>query len=260
MKYIFLKHRLVQSNYRTKAISCTNIIVILLIIVGLLVTNCETITGTEDDELAYVRFIHMAAGTDEIDFIYKDLDDDYYYVIVYEVTYGEQYGYYYFVADSNRNFRAYLSGTNLVVASATITLEEDGKYSILATDFGTSINPSLLVISDTTITPSSGKVFLRFLHASADAPELDIIGDKGVFTVTNLSQYQNSTYTELDAGTYEYSVVSSDTGSELLHVDAMTLISGVSYIIILSGSISGLPGPEFNAKIYQETSVEGKLE
>ena len=195
MKYIFLKHRLVQSNYRTKAISCTNIIVILLIIVGLLVTDCETITGTEDDELAYVRFIHMAAGTDEIDFIYKDLDDDYYYVIVYEVTYGEQYGYYYFVADSNRNFRAYLSGTNLVVASATITLEEDGKYSILATDFGTTINPSLLVISDTTLSTLE----LSNLPLNGVGTHTKVISDDSARLVifSALSAFSISSYAEL---------------------------------------------------------------
>jgi hypothetical protein len=227
------------------------------ILVTLALGGCDSNTTGSDEEYVYasVRFVHSAPSTELIDFAYLVYDSDYYADAATEVSYGEQNGYFAFVADS-RTFRAYVSGSSLSAASITISLAENGKYTIIANDLEAAINPSLLAFADTTGAPDSGKVLLRFVHVSADAPNLDILKSDSNPLVTDLSRYQASGYVEIDAGTYEFTAVSSGTDTKLLTLDPMTLTSGVNYTIILSGSAYGLPGPQLNARIYQETSVE----
>lgn len=237
--------------------------VLLSSIIGLMVSGCgESLTEseegpipTETTEEAEVRFIHSAASTDEIDIYYLDLNSDYFEGIVANAEYGKQYGYYNFYTGT-RSFEAYLTGTNLIGATITYEFENEGKYSVIATDFGATLNPSLGIFPDTTDLPPVGSAFLRFIHASADAPDIDIHGGDDTPIVESLSRYQTSVYFELDAGTYVYRAVTSDTGTDLPRLDPITLISGMSYTAILSGSVNGLPGPGFNIKTYPETSIE----
>jgi hypothetical protein len=227
------------------------------ILVALVVGGCDSKTTGSDEEYAYasVRFVHSAPSTEQIDFAYLVYNSEYYDNAATEASYGDQYGYFLFVAGS-RSFRAYLSGTSLSVASITIPLAENGKYTIVAGDLEAAINPSLLEFADTTVTPDSGKAFLRFIHVSADAPDLDILRADSSALVVDLKQYQASPYFELDAGTYEFSAVSYVSGTELLKLPPFTLTSGISYSVILSGTAYSLPGSPLNAVIYQEMGVE----
>jgi hypothetical protein len=232
-------------------------IIVFITLVSLMLGGCESNSTDSDEEYAYasVRFIHSAPSTELIDFAYLVYGEDYYADAVTEASYGEQYGYFAFVADS-RTFRVYLSETNLSVANTTISLTENGKYTIIATDLEATINPELMGVADAFETPPSGKVFLRFIHASADAPNLNIIKKDSSALLSDIARYQASDYVELDAGTYEFTAVSSDSGTELLTMPPLTLISSVIYTAILSGSVYGLPGPELNVRNYQETGVE----
>jgi hypothetical protein len=204
---------------------------------------------------ASVRFIHSSPSIDLMDFACLVQNEDYYYSIVEEVAYGEQHGYY-SVVSGTRSFRVYTSGTSLSIASITFSSESGRKYTIIADDLDAAINPSLLAIADTTEAPESGKAFLRFVHVSADAPAMDIRKADSSLLVFDLERYQASGYVDLDAGTYDFLAFSSGTDSQILALPPLTLTSGISYTVLLSGSAYGLPGVALNAKIYQETGVE----
>ena len=237
--------------------------VLLFTVIGLMVSGCgesvteseEVTTPTESTEEAEIRFIHSAASTDEIDIYYLDLNNDIFEGIISNAEYGKQYGYYSFNSGT-RSFEVYLAGTNLTGATVTGEFEDGGKYSVIATDFDATLNPSLIVFPDTTDAPPIGSAFLRFIHASADAHDIDILGGDDTPIVESLSLYQAAAYIEIDAGTTVYRAVSSDSGIDHPRLDAITLLSGVSYTAILSGSVNGLPGPGFNLKMYPETSIE----
>jgi len=228
-----------------------------LILVALLIAGCDNGSTDSGEEYVYasVRFIHSAPNTEQIDFAYIVYDSDYYANAVEEVSYGEQNGYFGFVAGS-RSFRAYLSGTSLSVANVTVTLAENGKYTIVANDLDATINPDLLAIADTTQIAPEGKSFLRFLNVSADAPDMDIKRADSSLLVTGLGRYEASGYIELDAGTYRFTAVSSGSDIQLLALDPLTFTSTVCYTVILSGTAYALPGAQLNAKIYQETGVD----
>jgi len=220
-----------------------------------LLGGCDRKSTNSDDAYGSVRFIHSAPSTDLIDFTYLLYDSDQYGDIATEVGYGEQNGYFVFLSGT-RTFRVYLSGTSLSIASVTTSVEENKKYTVITCDLEAAINPSLLVVADTTQAPESGKAFLRFIHASADAPDLDIRGSDGNPLVEDLGRYEASGYIELDAGTYEFTAVSSGTETELLGLVPLTLTSSISYTAILSGSAYGLPGAGLNAELYQEMGVQ----
>lgn len=226
-----------------------------LILVPLMLAGCADNSTDSDDTYGSARFVHSAPSTELIDFTYLVYDSDAYADIATEVPYGEQRGYFVFITGS-RTFRVYLSGTSLSVASVTMPLSQSTKHTIIACDLDAAVNPSLLAFADTTGSPGSGKVFLRFVHASADAPDLNILKADSTPLVTDLGRYQASGYVELDAGTYDFTATSSGTDAELLALDPLTLTSGLSYTVILSGSAYVLPGPELNAILYQETGVE----
>ncbi|TKJ42312.1 hypothetical protein CEE37_01130 [candidate division LCP-89 bacterium B3_LCP] len=201
-----------------------------------------------------VRFIHSAASTGALDFTYLSLDWNVYVSAVSDAVYGYQYGYYDFRAD-NRTFQTYLANTNIAVANVAFYLTDNFRYSVLAVDLDATINPELIALADTLALPPDGKAFLRFLHASADAPTLDILHPDSTKLVSELAQYDASPYLTLDQGTYSFSVNSSSSEEELVVLDPVTVISGNNYTGVLSGSIDGLPGPVFNIKLYQETSL-----
>ncbi len=226
-----------------------------LILMALMLAGCASNSTDSDDTYGSARFIHSAPSTELIDFTYLVYDSDTYADIANQVPYGQQHGYFSFLTGS-RIFRAYLSGTSLSAASVTVSLAEHQKYTVIACDLDAAINPSLLAFADTTGAPDSGKVFLRFVHVSADAPDLNILKADSTPLVTNLERYQASGYVELDAGTYDLTAASSGTDAQLLALDPLTLTSGLSYTVILSGSAYALPGPVLNAIIYQETGVE----
>jgi hypothetical protein len=224
---------------------------------SLVILCCLALGGcgkkSTDSETAYasVRFIHSSPSSGLMDFSYLAEGATYYTDIVSEASYGTQHGYFSLVSGS-RSFQAFLTGTSLTIANITVSLTGNGKYSIIADDLDAAINPSLLAIADTTGVPASGKAFLRFVHVSADAPDLDIIKADSSILIADLKRYQASDYVELDAGTYELAAVSSDSGKVMLDLPPITLTSGINYSVLLSGSAYGLPGSELNAKTYQE--------
>jgi hypothetical protein len=228
----------------------------LIIAVNTVFFGCdEGITNSEPtNEYGRVGFIHAAASTGEIDFKYLSLDEPVYEYIFQGATYCGQYGYYYFVTGS-RSFRVYLTNTNISVASDTIVLAEDEKYTIIANDLEATINPELLAYPDTLALPATGKVFLRFIHVSADAPDLNVHDANDSLLVSILVHYQSSAYLELDAGTHEFDVYFSDSLVPYTTLDPFTLISGNNYTVVLSGSVDGLPGPAFNGELYLETGL-----
>ncbi len=227
----------------------------LLILFSLALGGCGKKSTSSETVYTSVCFIHSSPSSELIDFSYLAEGADYYTDIVSEASYGTQHGYFSLVAGS-RSFRAYLTSTSLAIASITVSLTGNGKYTIIADDLDAAINPSLLAMADTTVVPDSGKAFLRFVHVSADAPDLDITLADSSPLITDLKRYEASGYVELDAGTYKFVAVSSDSGNVMLDLPPLTLTSKLNYSVLLSGSAYGLPGSELNAKMYQEMGVQ----
>ncbi|MCK4574541.1 MAG: DUF4397 domain-containing protein [candidate division Zixibacteria bacterium] len=233
---------------------------VLLSALGLLLAGCEEEdTSTDTDvEIGYseLRVIHAAPSAGEIDFRIDDLSyEGIYNAIAQDAAYGDQYGYYDAISYI-RTFRIYEPNTDIVVAESQFEIYVDHKYTVIATDLEATLNPDLTLLEDTTDVPTGDTVLVRFLHASADTPSVNILKADDSPVVSGIERHFASPYIELPAATYTFKATASDGGELVLQFDPVTFLAGNCYTIILSGTTGSLSGPEINATIYQETSLD----
>nr|WP_324258616.1 DUF4397 domain-containing protein [Cellvibrio fontiphilus] len=94
------------------------------------------------------------------------------------------------------------TGTKTEAIKAPVSLENGGVYTAIARD-GAGLTAALGVIGLDGLAPN--KTHVRVIHASADAPKVNLWVDGGV--VASGLDYQKTTgYLELDAGTYNIAV------------------------------------------------------
>ena len=216
--------------------------------------NDTTAPTTQTTESARVRFIHSASSTSELDFAYRDLSDNNYYILQDNTVYGHQYGYYDLITGT-RQIRVYFSDSQIAVTAGTITLEKDKKYSLVAYDFEATINPELMALNDTTAIPDSGYAYVRFIHLATDVDQIRIGETGNDSPVTILDKHEDSKYFTRTAQTYHFQAAVPGSAEILLENIPVTFLSRQVYTIIFSGSLTGITSVNFNALIYRETGI-----
>lgn len=236
-------------------------IVIFLLLSTVFFTGCDDpVASTEGQETTSgqqrgdVRIIHSASSTDEIDITFRDLYEDNYYVVKYATTYGNQYGYYDFVA-GDRDAKMYLTNTNIAVSAASFTVEENKKYTIIAYDYESTISPDLMVLNDTLAVPDSGYAYIRLVHLAGDAGALQITEKDNRIEIPVLEHLDHTAYLKVVAGSFHFSVEGMEDAIPDLDIDPVTFLSQNIYTIIFSGSVDNATPVAFNAKTYRETSL-----
>ena len=245
---------------KIRAIILKQIIVLFLLI---FIFSCsDTVEYTEDDNnsststtTGLIRFIHAASSIENLVLDYRDLDTDSYQAFLNNPEYGYQYGYYSFRTGA-REFVAYLPNTSIKIAQANFDLEEDKEYSIIAYDYDATINPGLLVLEDTLSSPDSAFAFVRFLHLASDVGTVEIEDMDYVQVLIELDHNEYSNYLTLPARTYFLIVREQPSDQVLLYRVRATFLSGVTYTVILSGSMDGMTPVDFNMKVHQDLSIK----
>ncbi len=128
-----------------------------------------------------------------------------------------------------------------VVISATIKVEAARYYSVLAVGKLSDIAP--VVLADDNTLPEAGKAYVRFVHASPNAPAVDVIvpAANNLKLFTNIAFKGVGKYTPVDAGTYNVSVRVAGTDSSALEVKGLTLDEKTVYTIYAFGLANGTP-------------------
>jgi hypothetical protein len=233
------------------------IFLVLWILIGCDTSSLESNGSVPENEppgTAQIRFIHSASSASELDFAYRDITDNKLYLLHSETTYGHQYGYFSFYS-GEREIRMCQSYSDIAVAVALATLEDDKKYLVIAYDYQATINPELMVLPDTLTTPESGVSFVRFIHTGADVSFIQIAEKDSNDVLVSLNHLANSGYFKMQARTYRFELRTTQEQTLILEVEPITFLSGQSYSIVFSGSISDLTAIDFNAKVYRETSL-----
>ncbi|MBN1408875.1 MAG: DUF4397 domain-containing protein [Calditrichaceae bacterium] len=211
-------------------------------------TNTSTTTGL-------LRFIHAASTTDNLVLNYRDLDSDTYETFISGPEYGFQYGYYSF-RTGVREFAAFEANTSIKIAQTKFELEENKKYSLIAFDYDATLSPDLLVLEDTLSVPDSAYSFVRFLHLASGVGTIEIEDLDYVQVLTELDANAYSVYLNLQSRTYFLNVRLQSTQQNLLYKIPATFLSGVTYTVILSGSINSLTPVELNMNILRDESID----
>ena len=129
--------------------------------------------------------------------------------------------------------------TEPAVIDATLTLAEGKDYSVAAVGLLADIEP--LVLEDNNAAPAAGKAHVRFVHASPDAPAVDIAVTGGPVLFSNVPFKGVGDYTPVDAGTYDLEVRVAGTDTVVLPLPGVKLDAGTVYTAWAMGLAAGEP-------------------
>lgn len=125
------------------------------------------------------------------------------------------------------------------VISATLTLDADKDYTVVAVGKLANIEP--LVLVDNNAAPAGGKAHVRFVHASPDAPAVDIAVKGGPVIFSNVAFKGVGDYMPVDAGTYDLEVRLAGTNTVALDLPGIALADGTVYTVFAMGLAGGEP-------------------
>jgi hypothetical protein len=132
--------------------------------------------------------------------------------------------------------------TEPVVIEADLALEGGKDYTVVA--LGTLENIEPLVLVDNNSAPAEGKAHVRFVHASPDAPAVDIAVKGGPVLFSNIAFKEVGDYLPVDAGTYDLEVRVAGSETVALDVPGLALQAGTVYTVFAMGLAGGEPSLE----------------
>lgn len=130
------------------------------------------------------------------------------------------------------------------VIDATATVEAGTWYSVVAVGTLDSIEP-MIVVDDIT-EPAEGQAHIKVVHASPDAPAVDIAVAGGPVLFENAPFMAATDYMPVDAGTYDLEVRPTGTEDVALEVPGLALEAGTVYSayamgLLEDGSLTVVP-------------------
>ena len=125
-----------------------------------------------------------------------------------------------------------------IVIDASLDLATQTDYTVVAVGQLANIEP--LVLVDNNAAPAPGKAHVRFVHASPDAPAVDIaVANGGPVLFPNIPFKGVGDYLPVDAGTYDLEARLAGTETVALSVPGVALADGTVYTIFAMGLAGG---------------------
>jgi hypothetical protein len=197
-------------------------------------------TADLDPATSEVRVAHLSPDAPAVD-IYLD---DQMVAVLANVPFKAVSGYL-TVGAATANVKVYATGTSAnPVIDVDITPLPGRSYTVAAT--GLLANIAATPFEDDRTAPAAGKTHVRFVHASPDAPAVDVqvAGGPKIFTGTTFRDFAG--YSQVDAGMYDLEVRLTSSNALALSVPGVTL-NGATNVTIFAiglagdGSLEALP-------------------
>jgi len=124
-----------------------------------------------------------------------------------------------------------------VVIDAMLSLTGGQDYSVLAIDTLSNIQP-LVLLDDNTLDANNARV--RFVHASPDAPAVDIaVAGGGPVLFGNISFSEVGDYLAVPGGMYDLEVRVANTSNVVLELAGLELMNNTVYSVFAMGFAGG---------------------
>lgn len=152
--------------------------------------------------------------------------------------------------------------TTPIVIDATLDLAANTDYTVVAVGKLAGIEP--LVLVDNNGTPAAGKAHVRFVHASPDAPAVDIAVKGGPVLFSNVPFKGVGDYLPVAAGTYDLEVRLAGTTTVALDVPGVKLDDQTVYTIFAmglagDGTLAAVPSVDAKAPSTLPTTGGGMM-
>ncbi|QQS30125.1 MAG: DUF4397 domain-containing protein [Sphingobacteriales bacterium] len=211
----------------------------------LFTTGCDDDDDDNEDPKARVMVIHASPDAPGVDVLVDDTK-----VNSTPLTFPNNSAYL-DVMPGVRNVKVNVAGSNPVVTALnfnTPNLEAGKSYSAFAGNAVANIEP--ILFSDDLTVPAQGKAHVRFIHLSPDAPAVDIaVAGGGAVVFSNVAFKESSTFSPLDAGSYNLEVRVAGTQTVALTLPAITLEAGKIYTVFAKGFLAGTDAQALGAQI-----------
>jgi hypothetical protein len=125
------------------------------------------------------------------------------------------------------------------VINAALPLPTDTETTVVAVNILDSIEP--LVLEDDNSAPSAGTAKVRFVHASPDAPTVDITLTDGTTLFDNVAFKEVGDYLEAPEGTLDLQVRDETGTAIVLTLEDVMLEAGTVYTVYAIGLLNGTP-------------------
>lgn len=125
------------------------------------------------------------------------------------------------------------------VIDAALPLNADTDTTVVAVNLLADIEP--LVLADDNTAPTAGSAKVRFVHASPDAPTVDVTLTDGTTLFDNVSFKEVGDYIEASAGTLDLEVRDEAGAVVVLTLENVTLEAGTVYTVYAVGLAAGDP-------------------
>lgn len=129
--------------------------------------------------------------------------------------------------------------TEPVVIDADLPVAGGADTTVVAVGTLDEIEP--LVLEDDNSAPAAGMAHVRFVHASPDAPAVDIAVAGGPVLFEDVAFKGVGDYLPVEAGTYDLEVRVAGTETVALTVDGVALEAGTVYSLFAVGLADGSP-------------------
>jgi hypothetical protein len=142
------------------------------------------------------------------------------------------------------------------VIEAELPLQAGTYYSVAAVGKLAEIKPAIFVDD---LSPLAGKARLRVIHASPDAPAVDVAVKGGPVIVPNLSFPNASGYVTVDPMTVDVEVRPAGTTNVALAVPGVNLEAAKIYSVYAIGLLNGTPTLTVLPLVDQPTAAAAPL-
>lgn len=222
----------------------------MLGIVGIAFVGCDDDDNpmSSNNQQSSIRVIHGSYDAPAVDI---RLDGA---VAVPNLAYGVSSGYASVTSGSRRITVTPTGQSAPVVIDATVPLNPTQDYTVVAIDQLSSISP--LVLEDDR-TPSATQARVRFVHASPDAPTVDIKLNSGsgpaVFSNTAFGEFKD--YVNVTGQAYTFVVTGAGSTAEVVTFAPVTLTNGTVYTVVAQGTLDDQDAVPFRVRVYVDNGA-----
>ena len=170
-------------------------------------------------------------------------------VAISNLAYGQSSGYAE-VPAGMRNIQVTPTGqTSPVVIDADLNIEEANEYTVAAVDVLADIS-ALVAVDDRE--PSASQAKVRFLHASPDAPAVDIKlnSGSGPAVFSDVSFNEITDYIEVAGTSYTFVVTPTGSEVEVFVFDPIAVSEGTVYTVVAHGSFDAGDNYPFGVRVF----------
>ena len=122
------------------------------------------------------------------------------------------------------------------VIDATVTLEAGAAYEVVATGLVADIAPQIYQVNLSMLTDENARI--RVIHASPDAPAVDIAVKGGDVLIAGLEFPAASDFLDVPAASYDLEVRPAGTTDVALDLPGVTLEAGMVYDVFAIGQLA----------------------